>query len=108
VFAKIGGELIAGLKAGIWAGAKGIGRWIYSAVIAPTIAPFAKAGTWLVQHGRNVLGGFWSGMVEKWKSVTKWIGGLKSSVSAWLGDTGKWLVGKGSAVLGGFLGGMAE
>jgi len=106
VFARIGGELIAGLKAGIWAGMKGIGRWIYNAVIAPTIAPFAKAGSWLVQHGRNVLSGFWAGMIEKWKSVTKWIGGLKASVSAWLGDTGKWLVQKGRDVLWGFLGGL--
>jgi len=106
VFAKIGGELVAGLKAGIWAGAKGIGRWIYNAVIAPTIAPFAKAGSWLVQHGRNVLGGFWSGMVEKWKSVTKWIGGLKASVSAWLGNTRTFLAGKGWDVLQGFWDGM--
>jgi len=108
VFASIGWYLVSGLKSGIVAAAKGIGRWMSTALIAPTIAPFAKAGTWLVQHGRDIIGGFRSGMVERWKSVTKWISGLRASVSAWLGDTGGWLVGKGSAVIGGFLGGMGE
>jgi hypothetical protein len=53
VFARIGAELINGLKGGIASVARGIGTWIYRAVIVPVVTPFARAGSWLVQHGKN-------------------------------------------------------
>lgn len=107
VFIGIGGNLVAGLLAGILAAAKGIGGWIGSHVIGPVLAPFAGAGSWLAGKGAATVSGFKSGA---W-SVAKGIGGWFTShvqsptVGAFRG-AGSWLYGKGQSVTGGLFSGL--
>jgi hypothetical protein len=73
VFARIGAELINGLKGGIASVARGIGTWIYRAVIVPVVTPFARAGSWLVQHGKNAVAGFKDGVSAIARGIGRWM-----------------------------------
>ncbi len=43
---------------------------------------FAKAGTWLLQAGKDVIQGFWNGLKFIWGKVTSFISGIASWIKA--------------------------
>lgn len=108
VFAAIGVQLIAGLKVGIVSGAAGIGRWMYSTVISPVVAPFGKAGTWLVQHGRNAVAGFKNGVSTIANGIGRWMYDhvVRPVVAPFNNSPGTWLSRQGANVIAGFGAGM--
>ena len=109
VFASIGAQLISGLKSGIVGAVKGIGSWIWNVVIHPLVAPFASAGTWLVQEGRNVISGFLSGLSARWEDVKKWVGGIATWIKDHKGPISldsRLLIPAGTAIMSGFLKGL--
>jgi hypothetical protein len=113
VFAGIGTQLIAGLKGGIVAGARGVGGWVYRSVIVPVVSPFQRAGTWLVQQGKNAVAGFKNGIVAITGDIGRWIYGkvispLVAPFTNRKNGAGTWLVSAGRNVIAGFKNGMVE
>ena len=109
VFAGIGRELIAGLKGGIAGAARGIGTWMYRTVISPVVGAFSRAGTWLVQHGKNAVAGFKNGVVTIATGIGKWIyTKVISPLVAPFMKAGTWLNSAGRNVIAGFKNGMVE
>jgi hypothetical protein len=109
VFARIGADLIAGLRAGIIAGARGIGAWLGRVVVAPVVAVFTRAGSWLVQQGRNLVAGFKSGVGEIARGIGRWMyDHIISPSVAPFGKAGTWLYQKGRNVISGFKNGMVS
>jgi hypothetical protein len=109
VFAGIGVQLIAGLKGGIAAAAKGIGAWIGRTVVSPVVGAFARAGSWLVQHGRNLVAGFKNGVSAIASGIGRFMYDRIISPSvAPFGRAGSWLVSAGRNVIAGFKNGMTQ
>lgn len=107
VFARIGAELIAGLKAGITGAVRGIGTWIYRSVIVPVVTPFTRAGTWLAQPGKNAIAGFKGGISAIARGIGGWVyGQVISPLVAPFGKAGTWLNQAGKNVIAGFKNGM--
>jgi tape measure domain-containing protein len=67
---------------------------------------FSTASKWLVNAGKNILGGLWNGMKNAWSNVTSWVSGLGSRIRGAVSGAGKWLVGAGKAILSGLWSGM--
>ena len=107
VFFAIGKDIVAGLKGGIVAAARGIGTWIYRTVIVPVVKPFASAGTWLVSHGRNLIGGFKNGILAIGRTIGRFVYAnvIQPTVRAFT-TAGTWLVSHGRNLIGGFKNGI--
>jgi len=70
---------------------------------------FSKAGTWLLQAGKDVIQGFWNGLTFIWKKVTGWISGIASWIKAHKGPVhldATLLEPAGRAIMGGLLRGL--
>jgi len=68
-------------------------------------AYFKGAGTWLLQIGKDVLGGFDKGARKAWDATTKWIGGIAEWIKHHKGPIAldaQLLVPHGEAIMGGF------
>lgn len=109
VFAAIGVQLIAGLKGGMLGAMRGIGAWLSRNIIAPVISTFSRAGSWLVQAGRNAVAGFKAGASAIASGIGRWIyGKVISPLVAPFGKAGTWLNSAGRNVIAGFRNGMVE
>ena len=107
VFISIGGNLVAGLKSGILAGAKGVGGWIVAHLISPVTSRFAGAGSWLTGKGSAMVSGFKSGAWSVAKSVSGWMSShVVSPVRAPFAAAGSWLTSKGSSLISGLKSGI--
>ncbi|MFJ2719365.1 phage tail tape measure protein [Streptomyces sp. NPDC087437] len=107
VFSSIGGYLVAGLKSGVLAAAKGIGAWVWGKLGKPAVDRFAKAGTWLLSHGRSFVGGLKDGVVERAKGIAGWVyeKTAKPAVDRFA-KASEWLVPKGKALISGLKDGI--
>lgn len=107
-----GRQVISGLVGGFLAYLRaigGIGVWLYRNVVRPAVALFAQAHLWLLNAGKNVLGGFWVGMTSKWSEVTKWVSGIATWIREHKGPISldaKLLFPAGQALMSGFLRGL--
>lgn len=113
-YKEVGASLISGLWSGIKTGMSGIGKFLKSTIVDPMVG-WVKAlfgvkspSTVFARIGKDLIAGLLAGMVDKWKSVTKWVSGLKASVLSWLGDTTKTLYSKGSGLIGGLWSGLID
>ncbi|MFJ4551099.1 phage tail tape measure protein [Streptomyces sp. NPDC088817] len=102
VFSAIGGYLVAGLKDGVLSAAKGIGAWVWNRLGKPPIDRFARAGTWLLSHGRSFVGGLKDGITDRAKGIGGWFydKAAKPAVDRFA-KASTWLVPKGSALISG-------
>ncbi|MFJ8153972.1 phage tail tape measure protein [Streptomyces sp. NPDC094468] len=108
VFAGIGGNLVAGLRSGVLAGAKGIGSWVVAHVVSPVTSRFANAGSWLTGKGSALVSGFRSGVLDGAKGIGGWISShVVSPVRNPFSASGKWLPSKGSALVSGLKSGIS-
>jgi SLT domain-containing protein len=107
VFAAIGRDLVAGLRAGIIAGAKGIGAWVYDHMGAPARAVFSGAGGWLVSHGKGFVSGLKSGIVAGAKSIGSWVNShvISPARSVFRGAP-SWLTSPGRSLISGLKSGV--
>ncbi|MEU6826939.1 phage tail tape measure protein [Streptomyces atriruber] len=109
VFIGIGGNIVAGLLAGILLGAKGIGGWISAHVIGPALAPFAGAGSWLYGKGSSTVSGFKLGAAAVARGIGGWFSShVQSPTASAFRGAGSWLYGKGQAVTGGLFSGLKQ
>ncbi|MFJ8348994.1 phage tail tape measure protein [Streptomyces sp. NPDC094153] len=102
VFSAIGGYLVAGLKDGVLSAAKGIGAWVWNRLGKPPIDRFARAGTWLLSHGRSFVGGLKDGITDRAKGIGGWFydKAAKPPIDRFA-KASTWLVPKGSALISG-------
>lgn len=107
VFAAIGRDLVAGLRAGIGDGAKGIGAWVYGRMGAPARAAFSGAGGWLVSHGRGFVSGLKSGIAGGAKGIGSWINSrvISPARSVFRGAP-SWLTSPGRSLISGLKSGV--
>jgi TP901 family phage tail tape measure protein len=107
VFAAIGRDLVAGLRAGIVAGAKGIGAWVYGRMGAPARAAFSGAGGWLVGHGRGFVSGLKSGIVGGARGIGSWVNShVISPARSVFRRSGSWLTSPGRSLISGLKSGV--
>ncbi len=108
VFTSIGSNLVAGLRNGVLASAKGIGGWMGSHLISPVTSPFTNAGSWLTGKGSSMVAGFKSGAWSVAKSVGGWVTShVVSPVRSPFSGSGSWLTSKGSALVSGLKSGIS-
>ncbi|MER6534679.1 phage tail tape measure protein [Streptomyces sp900105755] len=108
VFIGIGSNLVAGLRNGVLAGAKGIGGWLVAHVVSPVTSPFTGAGRWLYGRGSSLVSGFKAGAWSVAKGIGSWMGShVVSPTRAPFGSAGRWLSSKGSALVSGLKSGIS-
>lgn len=71
---------------------------------------FKDAGTWLLQVGKNIIGGLWSGAKSVWSDVTGWFGGLAKDILHALGIASPpaWSIQAGKDIMNGIGIGMSQ
>ncbi len=62
------------------------------------LAIFAKAGSWLLEKGKQILHGLWSGIVAVFKLAWAWLKALPGRIIGIFADAGSWLLSAGSAL----------
>ncbi|MFJ1653521.1 phage tail tape measure protein [Streptomyces sp. NPDC088337] len=109
VFSSIGGYLVAGLKDGVLSAAKGIGHWVWTRLGKPAVDRFAKAGTWLLTHGRSFVGGLKDGIVDRAKGIGGWFynKAAKPAIDTFK-DAKSWLTSKGGHLITGLKDGITD
>jgi hypothetical protein len=105
VFAYIGSQLMAGLKAGLVGGYVAVARWL-SGLKTSVLAWIGDTAGTLAGKGRDLLQGLWSAAQQKWGSVGRWLSGVPGSAGRWVGTVTGTLSQKGRDLLQGFWSGM--
>jgi len=107
VFLAIGIDIVAGLKNGIVAAARGIGAWIYRTVVVPAVKAFGAAGTWLLAQGRNLVAGFKNGIAAIGRTVGRFVytNVIQPAVRGFA-TAGTWLLAQGRNLVAGFKNGI--
>lgn len=93
VFAGIGGNLVAGLYAGISAALAGIGKWVSAHIKSPVVHAVVKPTSWLTSSGRSLISGLLSG-------ATAMMSDAKSGIGHWAGQVKSKIVGAIKSVFG--------
>ena len=97
---EYGGNIIAGLLAGIGDAIIGIGNWIEDNIFRPFIDGFksvfgiASPSTVMEEQGGFMIDGLLSGLKAAWNSITGWFGTILSNLGsqlskAWGGHTNR-------------------
>jgi len=72
---------------------------------------FAGAGEWLLDIGRKIIDGLWTGLKQKWEDVSGWVGGLGDKIKSLKGPPEKdrvLLYQIGQMIMEGLANGMGE
>lgn len=69
---------------------------------------FADALTWLLEHGRSIITGLFTGAKEIWETVVTWLGTLYGLVTDFFVDSLTWLLDHGKNIMGGLFGGLTD
>lgn len=69
---------------------------------------FRGAGSWLVNAGRDILGGMVHGFSDAWHTVTKWLRHIGDTITGWFGSAGTWLYNVGIDLIGGLWQGITS
>lgn len=81
-FDLYGGDIVAGLLAGIWNAICNIGQWIVDNIFTPFINGFkaafgiASPSTVMAEQGGYIIDGLLQGITAAWESIVTWVTGV--------------------------------
>lgn len=104
--ADAAGKMIGGMASGIGratgAAVKAVGTFV-----GKILSPFAKAGSWLLGKGADLVSGLKNGIVTGARGVGGWLGDhVVTPVKGAFGKAGSWLVSSGKDLLAGLKSGI--
>lgn len=108
VMADLGIQLIQGLFVGMLKIAATIGTWLNTYIASPVVNFFKSAGSWLVQHGRDLINGLVSGAKQWWNNESSWWTSRGKTIVAWFAAAGSWLVQHGRDLINGLTNGAKQ
>ena len=85
----------------------GIVKW-FAGLLPAIMSTLAGIGSWLINTGRDLIDGLFSGIKALWRTVGDWFASLGGIVGGWVSGAGKWLWDAGRNIVQGLLDGLAS